>query len=287
MTELAALLKLCDDASPAVAAKIARRLREVALQSPENEIWPLLEAQSLEVSDSQRAALEAIFAAPAAAQNEDARREAKLRSMWTALRLEDDESSFLETALLALCDWQSGAGSGERGREALDEMALEFGDFELPPGADGDWSEAGALAYFLFDFKNLRGAAPDDYYHPLQSNLTAALETGRGLPITLACIFILVGRRVGLSIQGCSFPGHFLARDGQTRRVFDPFNGGRALSPREVGALQRAAPEEMSEAAPAREIVARVLRNLSVAYYQSAENEKSALMLALLHGMES
>lgn len=287
MTELAALLKLCDDPSPLIAAKIALRLREVAEGAPEADIWALIVAQGLEVLPSQRAALEAIFAAsPDDAATDAQGREAKLRSCWAGLRFEDDEATLLETALLALCDWQNGAGSGARGRELLDEIALEFGDFEPPTGLENSGGEAAALAYFLFEWKNLRGAAPEDYYHPQQSNLTATLETGMGLPITLACIFILVGRRVGLSIHGCSFPGHFLARDGQTRRIFDPFNGGRALSAREVGALKRAAPEEMNEAAPAREIVARVLRNLSVAYYQSGESEKSALMLSLLPLME-
>lgn len=286
MNELAALLKLCDDPSPAIAGKIARRLREIAGKA---QLWDMVEAQGLPVSDSQRAALEAVFAVSNPEEvSSEAAREAQLRGIWRDLRAETDETSLLETALLALCDWQSGAGAGARGRDLLDEIALEFGDFELPESvATRNGSEAAALAYFLFDFKNLRGAPSDEYYHPLQSNLTCTLENGHGLPITLACIFILVGRRVGLSIQGCSFPGHFLARDGQSRRVFDPFNGGRALSPREVGALKRAAPAEMSEAAPAREIIARVLRNLSVAYYQSGESEKSALMLALLQGMES
>lgn len=293
MTELAALIKLCDDPSPAIATKIAGRLREAADRAPGSDIWALIEAQNLILSASQRAALEAIFAvsAPKAdgdeADGDEAARETKLRAAWRALRFEDDETSLLESALLALCDWQSGSGTGARGRELLDEMAIEFGDFEFPDDARrGEWSEAAALAYFLFDFKRLCGAPSEYYYHPLQSNLTAALESGHGLPITLTCIFILVGRRVGLPIQGCSFPGHFLARDGRTQRVFDPFNGGRALSPREVGALQRAAPGEMSEAAPARDIVARVLRNLSVAYYQSGESDKSALMLSLLRSME-
>lgn len=293
MTQLAALLKLCDDPSPAVAGKVARRLRELADEAPRGDLLALIEAQRLEITDAQRAALQAILAAPEAedSPNDEAAREAALRAAWRDLASEADETLFLEIALLELCAWQSGAESGERGRDLLDELAIEFGDFELPPDAptsakSGEWSEAGALAYFLFDYKGLSGAPADRYYHPLQSNLTAVIETGHGLPITLACVFILVGRRVGLSIQGCSFPGHFLARDGQSQRVFDPFNGGRALSAREVGALKRAAPAEMSEAAPAREIVARVLRNLSVAYYQSGESEKSALMLALLHGME-
>ncbi len=305
MTELAALLKLCDDPSPVVALKVASRLREIAVAAPGNDLWALIDAQNLPITSAQRDALGTILAAPPPEADDSGdetehlaeQRAIRLRAAWRDLRFAGDETSLLETALLALADWQSGAGTGARGRDLLDEMALEFGDFEVPAEAEisgesgtkngGEWSEAGALAYFLFDFKNLRGASADEYYHPLQSNLTAALESGRGLPITLACIFILVGRRVGLSIQGCSFPGHFLARDGQTRRVFDPYNGGKALSPREVGALQRAAPAEMSEAASAPAIVARVLRNLSVAYYQSGEGQKSALMLELLRGLEA
>ncbi len=289
MTELSALLKLCDDPSPPIAAKIAARLRQIAQGG---EIWPLIESQGLEVTPSQRLALQEIFAASPISEADDAdSREARLRAAWRDLRVDEDDIWLLESALLTLSDWQSGAGSGARGRELLDELALEFGDFEMPTIAQNDvgmpeptqsWSEAAALAYFLFEFKKLRGAPSDEYYHPLQSNLTAALESGTGLPITLACIFILVGRRVGLSIEGCPFPGHFLTRDGQSQRFFDPFNGARALSAREVNALERAAPGAMSEAAPASEIVARVLRNLSVAYYQSGDVEKSALMLALL-----
>ncbi len=42
---------------------------------------------------------------------------------------------------------------------------------------------------------------------------------------------MLVGKRVGLTIHGCNFPGHFMARanDGQRDWIFDCFNGGRAL----------------------------------------------------------
>lgn len=299
MTELLALLKLCDDPSPVVSRKVARRLRELDAHETDSGVWNEIAAQQIAVSPAQRAALDEILGAPddalttgTNAEPEKAR-DQKLRAAWSDIFQQDEETHLLESALLSLCDWQSGAGSGARGRVLLDELALEFGDFDFSiassaAGLEGasQLDEAAALAKFLFDFKALHGAPADDYYNPSQSNLTGALENGHGLPITLACIFILVGRRVGLSIEGCSFPGHFLARDSQNGRVFDPFNGGRALSPREVGALQKAAPGEMKHAAPAREIVARVLRNLSVAYYQSGETEKSAFMLSLLQQMD-
>ncbi|MBW3636809.1 MAG: transglutaminase-like domain-containing protein [Armatimonadetes bacterium] len=269
MTELPSLLKLCDDSSPVVAEKVARRLRELG-----PSVWDEIGALEIELSDSQRAALEAIFAP----SGDDALREA-----WRQLAGQRNEHRYLENALLCLADWQDGSGASARGRQLLDELATQFGDYD---GKNAHSSDAGALAYFLFEVKGLSGASPDDSYNPLHSNLVYALESRRGLPITLACVFILVGRRVGLDIEGCAFPGHFLARDGRSEQIFDPFNGGRALSPREIATLAKVAPDEINGSASAREIVARVLRNLSVAYYQSGEDPKSGLMLSLLRQMD-
>jgi hypothetical protein len=271
MTYLLALLKLCDDPSPRIAQKVARRLREMG-----PNVWDEIRAQGILLTSSQRAVLESIFST----HDDEALQEA-----WQWLSTQSHEHRYLEGALLALCDWQTGEGSGTRGRILLDELAVGFGDFQLQE-SEKDQSEAAALARFLFEFRGLRGADEEDYYNPLHSNLVHTLETGRGLPITLACIFILVGRRVGLDIGGCPFPGHFLARDEQGEQIFDPFNGGRVLSPREVGALLKAAPHEMGTSASAREIVGRVLRNLSVAYHQSGESEKSGAMLSMLHLMD-
>jgi regulator of sirC expression with transglutaminase-like and TPR domain len=273
MTELVALLKLCDDPSSVVAEKVGRRLREIG-----PGIWDEIAALNIEVSASQRAALQAILA-PDEAPNEDE----TLREAWSWLAGQNQEHRYLENALLSLAEWQSGEAAAARGRFLLDDLATQFGDYDAKNTHSND---AAALSYFLFEVKGLKGAEADDYYNPLNSNLVHALESRRGLPITLACVFILVGRRVGLDIEGCAFPGHFLARDGESDQIFDPFNGGRALSPHEIATLAKAAPNEMNSAASAQEIVARVLRNLSVAYYQSGEDSKSGLMLSLLRQMD-
>src|SRR5690606_27028838 len=110
------------------------------------------------------------------------------------------------------------------------------------------------------------------YYSPLNSNLVAVLERGHGIPISLTAIFMLVGQRLGIPIHGCNFPGHFLARtegaDGDIW-LFDCFEGGRLLSRAEVATLQKAAPGELEEAAPASLMIARVLRNLANAFYHN------------------
>ncbi|MDP1183801.1 transglutaminase family protein, partial [Klebsiella pneumoniae] len=52
-----------------------------------------------------------------------------------------------------------------------------------------------------------------------------------GNPISLALVQMEVARRLGIPLDGVSFPGHFLVRlpvdDGVL--VMDPFNGGRPL----------------------------------------------------------
>ena len=261
MSDLPFLLRLLDDPSPVVRERVTARLRELG-----EDVWPAIEADDLPLSQQQRALLEEIFSS---------RDERALCAQWARLQSEADEATYLEQSLLILGNWQSGGREAARAAGLLDDLAGAF--LALEPCPDSI-----ALSAFLFDEGALRGAAANDYYNPLNSNLTHVLESGAGLPITLACVFILVGARVGLQIEGCNFPGHFLARDGRRRTVFDPFNGGRVLSAREVATLQKAAPAEMRGAATARDIIARVLRNLSVAYHHAGETENSALMLMLL-----
>ena len=61
-------------------------------------------------------------------------------------------------------------------------------------------------------------------------------ERRLGNPITLAMVQMEVARRLGVPLDGVSFPGHFLVRlpvdDGIL--VMDPFNGGRPLGADEL-----------------------------------------------------
>ena len=272
MTDLPFLLRLVDDPSARVASKVA-----VRLQSYGADIWREIKSQNITLSNSQRLALETLFLLDADAPNQDAA--ARLWAQWGEVGALRNETEYLERTLFALASWQHGSDVSPRGTELLDRLASEFRAF-------GDARDALALAQFLFDFCGLRGAAPADFYEPRNSNIVCVLEEGVGLPISLACVFILVGARLGLHIEGCNFPGHFLARDGRRQRVFDPYNRGRMLSAREVATLQKAAPGEMRSGASARDIIARVLRNLSVAYHHQGESEHSGLMLSLLRSMD-
>jgi len=51
------------------------------------------------------------------------------------------------------------------------------------------------------------------------------------MPILLSCVWLEVGRRAGVPVDGIGMPGHFLVRVGGTVGVHvDPFAGGQELS---------------------------------------------------------
>lgn len=136
----------------------------------------------------------------------------------------------------------------------------------------------------LFDEEELRGNA-DAYYDPRNSFLNDVLERRLGIPITLAIVYLEVGWRLGLPLDGIGFPGHFLVRyRGEALTVVvDPFDRGRIrfedqaqeLLDKSYGGMVRLKPEFM-EPATRREIIERLLRNLK-AIYLNARDDRRAL----------
>ena len=56
------------------------------------------------------------------------------------------------------------------------------------------------------------GVNANDYYAPDNSYLNEVLRTRRGLPISLAVMWLELAQGLGLHAQGVSFPGHFLVK---------------------------------------------------------------------------
>jgi regulator of sirC expression with transglutaminase-like and TPR domain len=154
-----------------------------------------------------------------------------------------------------------------------------------------------ALNHHLFVEQGFRGNA-DDYYDPRNSYLNEVLARRMGIPISLCIVYMEVGRRVGLGLQGVSFPGHFLVKLRVRRGdlVRDPFAGGVPRSGAELRArLRDILPAQAAEAAdlaphlaatPPRQILARVLRNLKAIYMKAGDADRGLAvmnrMLALL-----
>ncbi|MBB6065697.1 regulator of sirC expression with transglutaminase-like and TPR domain [Pseudoxanthomonas broegbernensis] len=127
----------------------------------------------------------------------------------------------------------------------------------------------------------------DEYYDPRNSYLNQVLERRLGNPISLAMVQMEVARRLGIPLDGVSFPGHFLVRlpvDGGLL-VMDPFNGGRPLAVEEL--RERARPHlgeipddnvllKILSPAPNRAILVRVLRNLHGLYAEAGQWDRAA-----------
>ncbi len=115
------------------------------------------------------------------------------------------------------------------------------------------------------------GGDVDDYYDPRNSHLHEVLERRKGIPISLSVIWIEVGRRAGIDVQGVGMPGHFLVYAGG--QLCDPFHGGEAIGSDEAAALvafslggpPRLEPSWL-DPVPDAAIVQRMLTNLRNAY---------------------
>jgi regulator of sirC expression with transglutaminase-like and TPR domain len=120
-----------------------------------------------------------------------------------------------------------------------------------------------ALVQFLGRDLRLRGN-DDDYYNLNNSLLPRVIDTRLGIPITLALVYILVGKRARLQVDGVGLPGHFVARHQDV--FFDPFHGGRRITLEECGALLRQqnlalTPQHLAPTTP-RQMLLRMLTNI-------------------------
>lgn len=136
----------------------------------------------------------------------------------------------------------------------------------------------------------------NDYHDPQNSYLHRVLATRRGIPITLAVLYIELATQIGLMARGVSFPGHFLVklRMPQGEVVIDPFTG-QSLSRDELEELLAPYKRERGlqgqfdvplglflQAAPARDVIARMLRNLKEIHRGAADAPRLLAVLERL-----
>lgn len=121
----------------------------------------------------------------------------------------------------------------------------------------------------------------NDYYNPDNSYLHRVISTRRGIPISLAVIYMELAQQIGLDVKGISFPGHFLmkltVKTGDI--ILDPFNGA-SLSREEIESrlepyfIHGRNPDDPPLAsylanASHRSILVRMLRNLKAVYSEN------------------
>lgn len=139
----------------------------------------------------------------------------------------------------------------------------------------------------LFEEEGFRGNS-DNYYDPRNSFLNDVLDRRLGIPITLSVIYLEVGWRLGLPLQGVNFPGHFLVRyDGEALKLLvDPFQGGllrfedeaQGLLDHVYGGAVPLQPDYLRKAGP-KDILVRMLENLKGNYLNARDDVRALAAL--------
>jgi hypothetical protein len=149
----------------------------------------------------------------------------------------------------------------EEQRRQLDEWGAKLARRLL--GKETVIQQCGAVSALLGTELGFQGNE-DDYYAEENSLFPRVIEHRRGNPITLCLVYIAVGRRAGLHVQGVGLPGHFVVRVGGV--FFDPFHGGRRLQLEDCQKLLESQnlelqPHHLQPCKP-RVMLARMLNNL-------------------------
>jgi len=143
-----------------------------------------------------------------------------------------------------------------------------------------------ALNRTLFEDLGFTGNV-SDYYDPRNSFLNDVLDRKLGIPITLSVIYIEVGRRLGVPLEGVSFPGHFLVKLRLARGevILDPYRGGVSLSTADLAdrvieffGSRRPSLDELQQmlaGASKKDILSRMLRNLRNVYVHHKDLERA------------
>jgi regulator of sirC expression with transglutaminase-like and TPR domain len=209
------------------------------------------------------------------------------------LACDDDRIELARACLLIAEDAYPGLDVESYVRE-VERLALRLrGRLSRTAGAE---EKVVALNEFLYGDLGYTGNA-GDYYDPRNSYLNEVMDRRTGIPITLAVVYMELGRKIGLPLEGVSFPGHFLVRVRMRggMLVLDPFAGGEPQAEQDLrDRLKRVIPRDATggipmrdlpldqflEPATKRQILARLLRNLKGIYRQA---EKPARMLEVLN----
>ncbi|WP_411827501.1 transglutaminase family protein [Luteolibacter sp. AS25] len=271
--ELSALLRLLDDDTPEVRSGVTHRLAEFG-----GDLSEFLPEAAPTLGDSEKTILAEIL--------KPARRNT-LRDEWLTpsfgpAALGGDWDLF-ESHLRLLSDFlHDGVSIRQPLSDALDLLAEE--------ATEAGCTTGDSLRIWLFESGRL-GPNKNHYYDPRNSDLAWCIAEGLSNPIGLGMIFMLLGQRLELEVEGISFPGHFLCRifeDG-TPLIVDCYDKGKVHS-QEV--LTEPSNELSSEQVLALEgtvdlgtVLVRVLNNLIDAFQRGGQTSDAELITEMRNSM--
>ena len=139
------------------------------------------------------------------------------------------------------------------------------------------------LRNYVYEDLGFRGNHKD-YYSPTNSLLHEVMQRRLGIPLTLSIIFMELGWRIGMPLEGVGFPGHFLVRlAGEPGDLLlDPFRDGMSVDRQDCARMleqitegRRRFDDAMLASIGKRAMIARLLMNLKSAYIRAREDERA------------
>lgn len=152
-----------------------------------------------------------------------------------------------------------------------------------------------ALNHILFEVHNFSGSSITTYYSPQNSFFNCLLETKKGNPVMLSCLYLLIAHELKIPVYGVNLPEHFicafldeeknlvnLSNETSTREhilfYINPFRKGIIFHHSDIDEFIKQLKLEPNPAfyGPCSnlDIVARVIRNLIFSYEKLGHTEK-------------
>jgi regulator of sirC expression with transglutaminase-like and TPR domain len=159
----------------------------------------------------------------------------------------DDEEILLDIAALALSQQDHVQADLDRYIELLDEV-------EEQVCADGgsavrSGERAAVLARVLHGDLGFSGDSVG-YDAPVNADFIRVMDRRKGLPISLAILYVAMARRLGWSAYVLNVPGHVLVQIGESDPVvIDPFRRGIPVSRQDLSEICKTYLGEAGEAA--------------------------------------
>jgi regulator of sirC expression with transglutaminase-like and TPR domain len=163
------------------------------------------------------------------------------------------------------------------------------------------------LNHILFDVHNFSGSSVTTYYSPQNSFFNCLLETKKGNPVMLSCLYMLIAHELKIPVYGVNLPEHFICAyldedknlimhgDNFSREhilfYINPFRKGIIFHHNDIDEFIRQLKLEPNPAfyGPCNnlDIIARVIRNLIFSYEKLGHSEKVAELTTLLQSFKA
>jgi heat shock protein HspQ len=209
----------------------------------------------------------------------------RLRQMWSSWFSIKNDDEKLEEALSVLSDFLSSGFQSPRLTSMLNSLAFSY-------RVKHRQKDHRALLDFLFGSGDVE-IQPTDYENPQACNLAYVIKNRRGIPVSLATLYVLIGRRLGLNWWSRSFYQSFLERMAFKEELSLMDSSGASV-PMESSGFQEeilvGGVEEEIDGVFSRkmdaEVVVRVYLSSLVRAYQIHSDDTEGLIIDLFKDLE-